>query len=91
MTTATNTIITIKYSTLVKVAAGWRDVNVVAKAAMVSKAMAEVVEVITIDGEEPSRTQSRTGAKHQESNGIWWSKTQIGAKKRVSACEVIEA
>lgn len=86
MTTATNTIITIKYSTSVKVAAGWRDVNVVAKAAM-----AEVVEVITIDGEEPSRTQSRTGARRQEFNGIWWAKTQIGAKKRVSACEVIAA
>lgn len=65
--------------------------KIVAKAVMVSKAMAEVLEVIMIDGEAPSRSQTRTGAKRQEFNGIWWAKTQIGAKKRVSACELIAA
>ena len=89
--TATANTITLKYSTSVKVPAGWREVKIVAKAVMVSKAMAEVLEVITIDGEAPNRSQTRTGAKRQEFNGIWWSKTQIGAKKRVSACELIAA
>ena len=80
----------IKYNAAVKTMAGWRPVEVVAEATLSSTGkMAEVTKVLTIDGERPSRGQSRTGAKRQEFNGMLWARLEIGSKKRVSACEVV--
>lgn len=87
MTKPANSI-TITYNSSVKVDAGWRHVTVKAVAEKVSAGMAVVREVVEIDGEAPAYGQSRTGAKRQSFNGIWWAKQQIGAKKRISACEV---
>lgn len=83
------TTITIVYSSAVKVDAGWRHVNIKARAEKISAGMAVVREVIEIDGEAPAYGQSRTGAKRQSFNGKWWAGQQIGAKKRLSACEIV--
>lgn len=79
----------IKYQSSVKVAAGWRSVNIVADVEKLNEAIAIVKNVILIDGETPAYSQSRTGAKRQEFNGIFWAKTQIGAKKRLSSCTIL--
>ena len=79
----------IKYTSSVKVAAGWRAVSIVAECEQVSPAMVQVTRVELIDGETPGYSQSRAGAKRQEFNGKWWAEKQIGAKKRISACEVM--
>lgn len=89
MTTTTTATITIKYTSSVKVEAGWRDVQILARAEKTSEKMAVVREVIEIDGETPRYGQSRTGAKRQSFNGKWWVAQQIGAKKRLSACEIV--
>lgn len=83
-------MILIKYQSGVKTLAGWRPVSVVAEATRSGTGkMAEVTKVVTIDGDAPSRGQSRTGAKRQEFDGVFWANREIGAKKRVSACEVL--
>lgn len=86
---AATAIITIVYSSAVKVEAGWRQVNVKASAEKISAGMAVVREVVEIDGETPASGQSRTGAKRQSFNGKWWAAQQVGAKKRISSCEIV--
>lgn len=88
MQTTANTI-TIVYSSSVKVEAGWRDVKIKACAEQISAGMAVVRDVIEIDGEAPAYGQSRTGAKRQSFNGKAWAAQQIGAKKRLRACEIV--
>lgn len=82
-------MITIKYDIGVKTLAGWRNVTITAEAELTSAAMARVVRVIAIDGEAPAAGMSRTGARRQEFNGLYVAKQQVGAKKRLSACEVV--
>ncbi len=84
---ATETI-TIEYSASVKVPAGWRSVAVTATAEKTG-GFAVVSEVLTIDGETPAYGQSRTGARRQEFNGLYWAAQEVGKRKRVSACTVI--
>lgn len=79
----------IKYTSAVKTPAGWRPVEIVATATSVSPAMAVVDSVVTIDGETPSYDQTRTGAKRQSFNGRYFASQQIGAKKRLSSCQVV--
>lgn len=81
--------IKIRYKSSVKTPAGWRSVQIVAAAERVSDAMAQVKEVLLIDGETPGYQQSRTGAKRQQFNGRYFAGQQIGTKKRISSCEVI--
>lgn len=80
----------IQYSIGVKVEAGWRQVSIEADAESISPKMARVTRVITIDGESPRYGQSRTGAKRQAFNGLFWAKGEIGKTKRISACKVTE-
>ena len=80
----------IRYQSSVKTPAGWRSVQIVADAEMVSDAMARVTAVLLIDGEKPAYGQSRTGAKRQQFNGLYFAGQQIGTKKRLSACEQLE-
>jgi hypothetical protein len=87
--TATNEIVKIKYQSSVKTPAGWRSVQIVAAAERVSDAMAQVKEVLLIDGETPNYQQSRTGAKRQEFNGKYFATQQIGAKKRIATCQIL--
>jgi hypothetical protein len=88
MTNTTN-LITIEYTSSVKVQAGWRSVSIKAQAEQISAGTAVVRKVLEIDGETPAHGQSRTGANRQSFNGIWWAEQQVGAKKRISACKVI--
>lgn len=79
----------VKYNSSVKVPAGWRSVEIVATVNQISKAMVEVISVDMIDGEEPNRNQSRTGANRQKFNGKWWASTEVGKKKRISSLQII--
>ena len=81
--------IKIRYQSSVKTPAGWRSVQIVADAERISDAMAQVKEVLLIDGETPAYGQSRTGAKRQQFNGRYFASQQIGTKKRISSCELI--
>lgn len=83
--------VTIKYNASVMVQAGWRSVEITAKAELSkSGKMASVVEVLEIDGGEPVGYTSRTGAKRQSYNAASIAKREIGANKRISSCEVVE-
>ena len=75
--------------TSVKVAAGWRDISVVAECEKKSEKIATVTKVLLVDGETPAYGQSRTGARRQEFNGHFVAKSEMGKNKRLSACEVI--
>ena len=79
----------LKYSVGVNVPAGWRQVSIVAECEPISPQMARVLNVRSIDGEAPNTTQSRTGARRQEFNGLWWAKREIGKTKRISACSEV--
>lgn len=80
----------IDYKSSVYTPAGWRSVTIRARAEQISPAMARVTEVLTIDGETPSRTMSRTGAKRQEYWGTGTAVREIGARKRLSTCTIGE-
>jgi len=80
----------IEYNASVMTLAGWRGVTITAKAVPVTKAMAEVVEVIEIDGETPHQHMSRTGAARQRYNGNSIAEREKGKRKRLSACKVVE-
>lgn len=80
----------IKYTVGVKTQAGWRSVDVVAEASPVSAKMAEVIKVISLDDEEPRYGMSRTGAKRQQYNGLYFASAEVGKKKRLGSCEIVE-
>ena len=79
----------IKYNASVHTPAGWRGVTITAEAEKVSAGMAKVIKVVAIDGESPTATMSVTGAKRQQFWGTGVAEREVGAKKRLSACEVI--
>lgn len=81
--------IKITYTASVFTPAGWRGVTITATATKTSEKMALVVEVLEIDGESPKSNMSRTGASRQRYNGSNISCREVGAKKRLSACEIL--
>lgn len=82
--------IKISYNASVFTAAGWRGVTITAMAEPSKTGkMARVVEVLEIDGETPTGTMSRTGAKRQQYHGTGIAQREVGANKRISACEII--
>ena len=83
------TTMMIQYNSSVLVDAGWRSVTITAKAARISKGMAQVVEVTEIDGESPTGYTSRTGAKRQRYNARGVALREVGARKRLSSCEIV--
>ena len=85
------TTITIQYDTSVYVPAGWRSIEITAKAEQTSQKMASVIEVLAIDGEEPRGYTSRTGAKRQTYHASGIAKREIGKRKRLSSCRVLES
>jgi hypothetical protein len=82
--------IKIKYFASVCTDAGWRGVWVRANAVMVSAKMAEVTEVYKIGGETPAKSMSVSGSRRQAFNGLSIAQREMGAKKRLSACQIIE-
>lgn len=83
-------VVKIAYDVGVKVPAGWRSVRIVAAAGKTSEKMATVISVLTVDGESPHYGQSRTGARRQEFNGHYVSSSEVGKKKRLSSCQILE-
>ena len=80
----------IKYQSSVCTPAGWRGVTILAKATQISPGMARVDAVTEIDGEPPVGTLSRTGARRQEFYAPSIVKREIGLRKRLSACTIVE-
>lgn len=81
-------MITIKYTTGVYTAAGWRSVTVTAEAERTSAGMATVTRVTAIDGDAPAGTMSRTGAQRQQYHGTGVAAREVGARKRLSSCSI---
>ena len=81
----------IEYTASVFTAAGWRSVAITADAERVSGGMARVVAVVAIDGEDPRPGMSRTGARRQQYNGAAIAAREVGARKRLSACSLLES
>jgi hypothetical protein len=81
--------IKIAYDTGVYTPAGWRSVTVTALASKTSSKMAEVTEVVLIDGDAPVGRASRTGAKRQTYNAAGIAAREVGARKRISSCRVL--
>ena len=83
--------IQIRYTTSVFTAAGWRSVTITANAVPNKTGkMAQVTEVTAIDGQTPTTGMSRTGAKRQAYNGKSIAQREVGANKRISACQIVE-
>lgn len=80
----------ITYSAAVNVAAGWRQVTIEARVERLSPGMARVSEVLAIDGEAPNFGMSRTGARRQEYSGRYVAQREVGTRKRLSACNIID-
>jgi hypothetical protein len=81
----------ITYNASVHTAAGWRHVTIRAEAERLSAGMAKVTKVIDIDGESPTGTRSRTGARRQQYYAGGVAMREVGARKRISACVVEES
>ncbi len=80
----------IRYTASVFTPAGWRGVQVQARAERLSAGTARVVEVLAIDGQTPHYGQSRTGARRQTYNGASVALRELGARKRLSSCTIEE-
>ena len=80
--------ITISYTASVMTPAGWRGVEITAKAVRSSPAFAIVEEVLTINGEPPSGHMSRSGSRRQGFNGTSIAAREVGHRKRLSSCVV---
>jgi len=82
-------IVEIKYSTSVLVNAGWRSINITAKAEMISPKKAKIIEVTDVDGEGVTGYASRTGANRQKYNVSYIASREIGNTKILSKCDVL--
>lgn len=81
----------IEYKASVFTPVGFRGVTITALAEPNNTGkMAEVTEVMLIDGEPVQRNMSRTGAKRQRYYGTGVALREVGKKKRLSACEIID-
>jgi hypothetical protein len=80
----------IKYSIGVKTPAGWRSVSIIAQACAISEKMVTVENVLFIDNEAPGYNQSRTGAKRQQFNGLYFAQNEKGKKKRLASLKLLE-
>jgi len=79
----------IEYSASVFTPAGWRNVTILADAEKISAGMAQVTAVQEIDGETPTGTMSRTGARRQQYHGSGVAAREVGARKRLSSCVIV--
>ena len=78
------TNLTVEYKSAVNTQAGHRSVYIKAIAKKLSEKRCEIVEVLTIDDEEPNKTMSRTGAKRQQYNGLYYAEQEVGKKKNIA-------
>ena len=78
-------LLTIEYKSSVSTPAGHRSVYIIAEAKKLSKKRVQVLNVLTIDDEEPKNVMSRTGAKRQQYNGLYYADAEVGKKKNISS------
>lgn len=78
-------VITIEYKGSVNTPAGWRSVYYTATAKQISAKRVQVIEVTHIDDEVVGYYMSRTGAKRQQYNGMYFANLEQGKKKNISA------
>lgn len=81
--------VTIKYNGTVLTPAGFRSVEMTAKAEKISAKRAKVLELIEIDGEEIKANMSRTGANRQKFYGIGVASREEGKIKNLSTCQIV--
>ena len=79
----------IEYKSSVYTQAGHRSVYIVATAKRISEKQCEVVEVLTIDDEAPSKYMSRTGSRRQQYDGVYTANNEIGKIKRISSLFIV--
>ena len=80
----------IEYKTSVKTPAGWRSIDVQAIIEKTSEKTGKVTDILLVDGEKPAYMQSRTGARRQQFNGLFVARLEVGKKKRLSSCKILE-
>ena len=84
------TIIKIEYEASVFTQAGWRGVTISALADIREDGDGQITEVTAIDGEAPTGYTSRTGAKRQRYNAAWVAQHEVGKRKRLATCTIID-
>lgn len=77
--------VTIEYKGSVNTPAGWRSVYYEGTAEQISDKRVKVIEITKIDGENVERNMSRTGARRQQYNGIYFADAEKGKTKNISA------
>jgi hypothetical protein len=87
----TGSIIVGEYSASVFTAAGWRSVTITAHIKLLTPKTGSVVQVLAIDGEEPTGYTSRTGSKRQRYNAAGIAARELGKKKRLASLLDVKA
>jgi hypothetical protein len=81
-------VINIEYSGSVNTPAGWRSVSYKGMAERISEKRCRVIEITEIDGESVKYNMSRTGAKRQQYNGVYFADAEKGKIKNISSLHV---
>jgi hypothetical protein len=82
----------VEYKSSVNTLAGHRSVYIIAEAKKLSDKRVEITNVLTIDDKQPKHTMSRTGAKRQQYDGLYYAAQEVGKKKNIATLfKVIEA
>ena len=74
----------VKYNASVLTPAGWRHVVMTAQAERISAKRVRVVSVTEINSEGVSANMSRTGAKQQRYNGLYFASVEAGKIKNIA-------
>ncbi len=77
------------YNVAVQTPAGWRSVEVLAAVEKISEKRVKVLAIEKIDGETPNRNQSRTGAKRQQFNGVYFADNEASKTKNISSISIL--
>jgi hypothetical protein len=84
-----NDVMNVEYKGSVSTPAGWRPVWMKGTAKKISEKRCEIIEITHIDDEEVSYNMSRTGAKRQSFNGMYFSDNEKGKKKNLSSITIL--
>jgi len=79
-----------QYNVSVKTPAGWRSVSVLSNVLKISEKRVEILSIQEIDGETPNHHQSRTGAKRQAFDGVYFANNEVGKVKNISSISLID-
>jgi hypothetical protein len=83
--------VNVRYTSSVKVPAGWRSIEITARAEKISAKRAKIIEVLTVDGESHAGYTSRTGANRQKYNAAYIEDREVGKVKNLLGCELVSA